>query len=111
MIAVALAMLTAGYCTGPHRLAASQARRVTERLSRRFTDEIRSPMVPWALLGVGLIAQFGYAALTGHLGYVGNVRASVSTASGYSQYLAVAGECVPLAVVAAAIRAYRIRTL
>jgi hypothetical protein len=96
MIAVALAMLTVGYCAGPHRLAAYHARRATERLSRRFTDEIRGPMVPWVLLGVGLIAQFGFAALTGHFGYIGDVEASVSTASGYSQYLAVAGECVPL---------------
>jgi hypothetical protein len=110
MIAVALALLTLGYCAGPHRLAAYHARRATERLNRTFTDEIRGPMVPWALLGVGLIAQFGFAALTGRLGYVGNVEASVTTASGYSQYLAVAGECVPLAVVAAAIRAYRTRT-
>jgi hypothetical protein len=110
MIAVALAMLTLGYCAGPHRLAALHARRATERLNRTFSDEIRGPMVPWALLGVGLIAQFGFAALTGRLGYVGNVEASVTTASGYGQYLAVAGECVPLAVVAAAIRAYRTRT-
>jgi hypothetical protein len=111
MIAVALAMLTVGYCAGPHRLAAYRARRAAESFNRRFTDEIRSPLVPWALLGVGLIAQFGFAALTGHFGFVGNVQASVSTASGYSQYLAVAGECVPLAVVAAATRAYRTRTL
>jgi len=110
MIAVALAMLTVGYCAGPYRLAAHRARRATERLSRRFTDQIRGPVVPWALLGVGLIALFGFAALTGHFGYVGNAAAAVSTASGYSQYLAVAGECVPLAVVAAAIRAYRTRT-
>jgi hypothetical protein len=111
MIAVALALLTAGYCAGPHRLAAYHARRATERLSRRFTDEIRGPLVPWVLLGVGLIAQFGFASLTGHFGYIGNVKASVSTASGYGQYLAIAGECVPLAVVAAAIRAYRTRSL
>jgi hypothetical protein len=110
MIAVALAMLTAGYCAGPYRLAAHRARHATELLSRRFTDQIRGPMVPWALLGVGLIAQYGFAALTGHFGYVGNASASVSTASGYSQYLAVAGECVPLSVVAAAIRAYGTRT-
>ncbi len=110
MIAVALAMLTVGYCAGPYRLAADHARRAAERFSRRFTGEIRSPMVPWVLLGIGLIAQFGFAALTGHIGYIGNTAASVSTASGYGQYLAVAGECVPLAVVAAAIRAYRTRT-
>jgi hypothetical protein len=111
MIAVAFAILTVGYCAGPYRPAANRARRATERLSRRFTDQIRSPVVPWAMLGVGLVADFGFAALTGHFGYLGNVEASVSTASGYGQYLAVAGECVPLAVVAAAIRAYQTRTL
>jgi hypothetical protein len=111
MIAVALAMLTIGYCVGPYRLAAHHARRATERLSRGFTDQIRGPGVPWVLLGVGLIAQFGFSALTGRFGYVGNVQASVSTASGYGQYLGIAGECVSLAVVAAAIRAYQTRTL
>jgi hypothetical protein len=111
MIAVALAMLAVGYCVGPYRIAAHRARRATERLSRGFTDQIRGPLVPWVLLGVGLIAQFGFSALTGRFGYVGNVQASVSTASGYGQYLGIAGECVPLAVVAAAIRAYQIRTL
>jgi hypothetical protein len=107
MLAVALVMLTAGYCAGPWRLAAVRARRSTGRLSARCTGQVRSPMVPWVLAGVGLLAQFGYALLTGHLGYVGNAAAAVTTASGYGQYLAVAGECVPLAVVAAAIRAYQ----
>jgi hypothetical protein len=111
MIGVALAMLTVGYCAGPHRLAAARARRATNVLSRRFTGEIRSPAVPWILLAVGIVAQWGFAVLTGRFGYVGDVAASVTTASGYSQYLAVAGECVPLAVLAGAIRAYRARTL
>jgi hypothetical protein len=110
MIGVALAMLTVGYCAGPYRIAADRARRASDALSRRFTDEIRSAVVPWVLFGVGIVAQSGSAILTGRLGYVGDVAASVTTASGYSQYLAVAGECVPLAVAAAAIRAYRIRT-
>ncbi len=111
MIGVALALFTAGYCAGPHRLAVARARRVTDSLGRRFTDEIRGPAVPWALLGVGLVASLGYAVLNGRLGYVGDVASSVTSASGYSQYLAIAGECVPLAVMAAAIRAYRIRRL
>ena len=111
MIGVALTMLTVGYCAGPHRLAAGRARRATDVISRRFTGEIRGPAVPWILLMVGIVAQYGYAVLTGHFGYVGDVAASVTTAAGYSQYLAVAGECVPLAVLAGAIRAYRTRTL
>ena len=111
MIGVALASLTTGYCAGPHRLAVVHARRATDGMARRFTDEIRSPAVPWVLLAVGLVSQLGFATLTGRLGYVGEVAASVTTASGYSQYLAVAGQCVPLALMAAAIRAYRTMTL
>jgi hypothetical protein len=111
MIGVALALLTAGYCACPRRLAIARARRAADGMGRRFTDEIRSPAVPWALLAVGLLSQLGFATLTGRLGYVGEVAASVTTASGYSQYLAVAGQCVPLALMAAAIRAYRTMTL
>ncbi|HUN36320.1 MAG TPA: hypothetical protein VMU95_30355 [Trebonia sp.] len=111
MIGVAMAALTVGYCAGPYRLAAARARRVTDGLRHRLTDDIRSPVVQWVLLAAGLVSQFGFAILTGHFGYVGNVAASVTTASGYSQYLAVVGQCVPLAVMAAAMRAYRIRTV
>ena len=109
MIALAMAMLTAGYCVGPYRLATAHARRATGALTRRFSDDIRSPAVPWVLFAVGSVAQAAAAAVTGRLGYVGDVAASVSTASGYEQYLAVAGECVPLAVAAAAARAYQTR--
>lgn len=111
MTGLAVALLTAGYCAGPYRLAVARARRVTDRMGRQLTGEIRSPAIPWVLLAVGLISQFGFARLTSHFGYVGDVEASVTTASGYSQYLAVAGQCVPLALMAAAIRAYRTQTL
>ena len=85
-------------------------RRVAGALvTNRVTDEIRSPAVPWALFGVGLVAQLGFVVLTGRFGFVGDAAGAVSTASGYGQYLAVAGECVPLAVMAAAVRAYRVR--
>jgi len=110
MIGVAMLMFTAGYCVGPWRISAGRAQRAVGRLSLRFTDQVRGPAVPWLLLAAGLVAQFGYALLTGHLGYVGNVQASVSTASGYSQYLAVVADCVPLSVAAAALRAYQVRT-
>jgi hypothetical protein len=110
MLAVAMAALATGYCAGPYRLVARRARRATGALiTRRFTGDIRGPAVPWVLFGVGAIAQVGFAALTGRLGFVGDAAAAVSTASGYAQYLAVAGDCVPLAVAAAAVRAYRTR--
>jgi hypothetical protein len=110
MIGAAFALLATGYCVGPCRVLASRAGRAADGLSSRYTDQLRSPLVPWALAGAGLTAQFGYAFLTGHFGYVGNSAASVSTASGYSQYLAVIGECMPLSVVTAAIRACHVRT-
>jgi hypothetical protein len=110
MIALAMTMLTIGYCAGPSRFAVVHVRRATVMLSRRFTDEVRGPAVPWVLFGVGLVAQFGYAALTGSLGYVGTNATDATNASGYSQLFALGGECVPLAVAAAAIRARCVRT-
>src|SRR6266496_1332535 len=109
MLALAMAMLTAGYCAGPYRLAVAHARRAADAVTGQLTDDIRGPAVPWVLFGIGVTAQLGYALLTSHLGYIGDVAASVTTASGYSQYLAVAGDCVPLSVAAAAIRAYQTR--
>ena len=111
MIGVGLAMLTVGYCAGPYRLVTLHLRHITDALGRRFTDQIRGPGVTWILLGVGTAAQLGSAVLSGRLGYVGDAAASVTTASGYGQYLAVAAECVPLAVAAAAIRACQAKGL
>ncbi len=109
MLALAMAMLTAGYCAGPYRFAVAHARRAVDAVTGQLTDDIRGPAVPWVLFGIGVSAQLGYALLTGHLGYIGDVAASVRTASGYSQYLAIAGDCVPLSVAAAAVRAYQTR--
>ena len=107
LIAVAMAMFTFGYCVGPRRMADSLARHVSSTLTSRFTDDIRGPAVPWVLFIVGIAGQLALAGVTGHFGYVGQVAGSTTTASGYSQYLALFGECVPLAVLSAAVRAYR----
>jgi hypothetical protein len=109
MIALAMAVFTVGYCAVPGRLAVARARQAADAVTGPLTDDIRGPAVPWVLLGIGVTAQLGYALLTGHLGYIGDAAASVSTASGYSQYLAIAGDCVPLSVAAAAVRAYQTR--
>jgi hypothetical protein len=109
MLALAMAMLTAGYCAGSYRLVVAHARRAADAVTGQLTDDIRGLAVPWVLFGIGVTAQLGYALLTGHLGYIGDAAASVTTASGYSQYLAVAGDCVPLSVAAAAVRAYQTR--
>jgi hypothetical protein len=110
LTAVALTMLTAGYCAGPFRFVGRPAVRAANAVTSRFTDEIRRPTVPWVLFAVGLAAQAASAALTGHFGYVGDVASTVSSASGYGQYISILGECVPLAVAAASVRAYATRT-
>jgi hypothetical protein len=110
LTAVALTLLTAGYCAGPFRLVGRPAARAAAAMTGRFTDEIRSPTVPWLLFAVGLAAQVASAALTGHFGYVGDVSSTVSSASGYGQYISILGECVPLALAVAAVRAYATRT-
>jgi hypothetical protein len=110
MITVSLAMLTAGYCAGPWRLAASHGRRAAGALSRRYTDEVRGPVVPWALFVAGLVAQLASAVLSGHFGYVGNAAGAAVSATGYGQLIGIAGECLPLSVLTAAIRAQRTRT-
>jgi hypothetical protein len=107
LIAVAMAMFAVGYCTGPRRVACALARQVSITLTSRFTDELRSQAIPWVLFGVGIAGSLAQAGVTGHLGYVGEVSSSVTSVSGYAQYLALFGECVPLAVMAASVRAYR----
>jgi len=111
LIGVAMALFTMGYCGGPRRLASSLAKRATSRLTSRFTDDIRGPAVPWTLFGVGVAGQAASALVTGHLGYVGSASASTTATTGYSQFLTLLGECLPLAVAAAAMRAYRTRHL
>jgi hypothetical protein len=49
------------------------------------------------------------AVTSGHLGYVGLGATPQAAVAGYSQFLALLGECVPLAVAIAALRAYRTR--
>ena len=101
MIGVALALLTVGYCAGPHRLAAARAAACHGRAAAGGSPT-RSAVPPsrGSCSRSASSRSSAFAVLTGHFGYVGDVAASVTTASGYSQYLAVAGECVPLAVVA-----------
>jgi hypothetical protein len=111
LIAVAMALFTIGYCAGPRRLASSLARRATESLTSRFTDDIRGPAVPWILFGAGVAGVAASALMTHRLGYVGSVATSVTSASGYAQYLVLLGECLPLAVAAASMRAHRTRRL
>ena len=107
LIAVAMTALTAGYCIGPRGLAERRAKRFISWHRRRFTDDIRSPWVPWILFSVGTTAQVVLAATTGRFGYVGDAASATTTASGYGQLLATAALCGPLSIAAAAVRVYR----
>ena len=108
LIAVAMALLAIGYCVAP-RLARSLGSRVSIALADRFTDDIRGPGVPWILFGAGIAGQLGLAVTSGHYGYVGLGATPRTVVAGYSQFLALLGECMPLAVAAAAMRACRTR--
>lgn len=108
LIAVALALFTIGYCVVP-RVARSLGRRVSGTLSARFTDDVRGPGVPWILFGAGAAGQLGLAVTSGHFGYVGLGATPTAAVAGYSQFLALLGECMPLAVATAAMRAYQTR--
>ncbi len=108
LIAVALALFTIGYCVVP-RVARSLGRRVNGTLAARFTDEVRGPAVPWILFGAGAAGQLGLAVTSGHFGYVGLGATPTVAVAGYSQFLALLGECTPLAVATAAMRAYQTR--
>jgi hypothetical protein len=108
LIAVAMALFTIGYCVVP-RVARSLGRLASGTLNARFTDDVRGPSVPWILFGAGAAGQLGVAVTSGHLGYVGLGATPQAAVVGYSQFLALLGECVPLAVAIAALRAYRTR--
>jgi hypothetical protein len=106
LTAVAFTMLAVGYCAGPFRFAGRAALRLSAWLEGRYTGEIRRARVPWALFAFGVAAQVASSAVTGHFGYVG-YGGQAPTVTGYGQYLSLAGECVPLSVMAAAVRHYR----
>ena len=109
LIAVAMALFTCGYCAGPRGLSGTLARRTAGALTSRFTDDIRGPGVPWILFTIGIAAQLTLAVVSGHLGYVGAGYVTTSATPGYSQFLALLGQCIPLSVAAAAVRAYQTR--
>ena len=111
LMAVAMTVFAAGYCIGPRKLAERSAGRLTSALRERFSNDIRSPMVPWLLFAIGIVAQVVFTATTGRFGYVGDAASASTTASGYSQLLGTASLCGPLSVAAAAVRLYRETTV
>jgi hypothetical protein len=107
LTAVAMTAWAAGYLAGPRKLATAAAGRFMGRLAARRAEAVRSPATPWVLYALGTAARLVTIALTGRLGYVGNAAAAVSMASAWQQALTLASLCAPLAIVAAALRAFR----
>lgn len=107
LVAIAMSAMAAGYLAGPSAPARRVSSNGLETLSRRFAFEVRSPAVPWVLCTIGLVANVAVTAATGAFGYVGSTVASLNMATGYQQYMALFAECGQLAVVAAALRAFR----
>jgi hypothetical protein len=104
-----MTLWTLGYLIGPGRGARRLGAGVMTRLAVRYSPTVRSFLTPWMLYAIGAAARVAFALTTGTFGYVGNTQASVTTASGYQQWLNVLSACAPLAVTAAALQVYRER--
>ena len=109
LVAVGMTLWVIGYSIGPGRPAKRFGIRAMGALSSKFTPEMRSPLAPWILYGIGMAAGVATALTTGHFGYIGDAQSALTAASGYQQWLSLLGLCAPLAVSAAALQAYRER--
>lgn len=109
LVAVGITAWGLGYVVGPAQPAERAAARGMKALSRRFTDEVRSPAAPWILYAIGVAARLASVATTGRFGYVGDADSVVSTATGYGEILSLLSLCAPLAIASAAMQVYRDR--
>lgn len=108
LVAVGMTAWSIGYSSGPRGLAGKFAARVTAALNSRYSSSVRSRAVPWILYGIGTAARIVTVITSGRLGDVGSAVAS-SSAPGYQQALALATDCAPLAIAAAALLVCRER--
>ncbi len=109
LVVVGVTLWTLGYATGPGRGVRHLGARAMAALAVRFSPQVRSPLAPWMLYAIGAASRVAFALTTRTFGYVGDVQAAVTTASGYQQWLNILGACAPLAVTAAALQVYRER--
>ena len=99
--------MAAGYSAGPGGPARRLSNRAMATLCRRFTAEVRSPVVPWVLCAIGILASVALTLTTGTFGYVGGTMASLNMATGYQQFFSILALCGQFAVAAAALQAFR----
>jgi len=109
LVAIGSTMWALGYVLGPGRVLRAGAARAVGSLQSRYAGDVRSPLTPWLLYGIGIVARAAQALSTGRIGYVGNAASAVSTATGYGQIIALLSYCCPVAVAAAALQVYRQR--
>jgi hypothetical protein len=111
LVAAGITLWLIGYLAGPVRPARRLVARGVGELGRRYTADVRSPLTPWLLYGVGTVARLTSAVLTGRLGYVGDVASSVSSASWYGQALSLLCYCGDAGVAVAALQVFRERLI
>ncbi len=109
LVAVGIGMWTLGYLAGPGHHVRAGAGRVVSSLQRRFSAEVRSPLVPWYLYALGTAARVISILVTRRFGYIGDAASAVNTASGYDQIINQLSFCAPLALGAAALQVFRER--
>jgi hypothetical protein len=109
LVAVGMTVWVLGYFIGPGRFMREKTNQAVRALGRHFETGVRSPLSPWILYGIGIVARLASTATTGRFGYVGDAASVVSTATAYGQALSLLSLCAPLAVSAAALRVYRER--
>jgi len=107
LVSVGTTMWTLGYVLGPGRLLRARTARAVDSLQRRYSGDVRSPLTPWQLYGIGTAARAVATLTTGRVGYVGDAASAVSTASGYNQIVILLSLCAPIALAAAALQVFR----
>jgi hypothetical protein len=107
LTAVAVTCWAAGYAAGPGAPVRNWCARKMSQLAARRSAIVRGPLAPWVLYAIATAARIATAATTGQFGYVGNVSSAVTNATSYAQALVALSLFGPLAVMAAALRAYR----
>jgi hypothetical protein len=107
LVAAGTTMWFVGYLIGPGRLVRAGAGRGVEGLQRRFSADVRSPLTPWLLYGIGTLARLASAVATSRFGYVGDAASAVSTAAWYGQVLILLGLCGQVGLAVAALQVFR----
>jgi hypothetical protein len=106
LFAVAITAWVVGYRVGPGQLIRSLMARAFGRLGKRFSPDVRSPVAPWLLYAVGIIARLLSTFTTGRFGYIGDASSAVTSATGFGGILGALTLCAPLGVAAAALQLF-----